>query len=307
MAAGQTGNAGVRNAAAPGTPRPDLLEDLGGAGPALHLAHANGFPPGAYRLFAEALAAHYHVVALPARPLWPGARPEEAPTWRTMAGDLLRGLEALGASGIVGVGHSMGGVQTLWAAIDRPDLFRAVVLIDPVILPAHWLWWLRLARAFGLDGRMPFVQGALRRRRTWPGYRACFDHYRGKQLFARCSDDALWDYVRAATREEGDGLVLRYPPEWEAHLFATVPADIWPDVPRLRVPCLVVRGEHSETFLPGALRRVAGLLPAARLATIPDTTHLLPMERPWETATAVLAFLTAGTFGGTIGLLGGHR
>jgi pimeloyl-ACP methyl ester carboxylesterase len=298
-----------KEATVSGTPRLDLLERLGGQGPVLHLAHANGFPPGTYRLFAQALATRYQVVALPARPLWPGSRHGEAPTWRALAGDLLRGLEALGAPapGIVGVGHSLGGVLTLWAAIDRPDLFQAVVLIDPVILPPHWLWWLRLARAFGLDARQPFVQAALRRRRTWPDTQACFDHYRRKELFDRWSDDALRDYVRAATRQEDDGLTLRYSPEWEAHIFGTVPADIWPDVPRLRVPCLVVRGEHSQTFLAPALARVARRLPAARIVTIPGAGHLLPMERPQETATAVLDFLTAGEFGGTMGVRGGNR
>jgi len=288
------------------TPRLALLEDLGGRGPVLHLAHANGFPPGTYRLFAQALATHHHVFALPARPLWPGSRPVEAPTWRTMAGDLRAGLEALAPGGIVGVGHSLGGVLTLWAAIERPDLFRAAVLIDPVILPPHWLWWLRLNRAVGLDGRQPLVRAALRRRRTWPDYQACFDHYRRKEFFARWSDDALWDYVRTATREEGDGLALRYPPEWEAHIFSTVPVDIWRDVPRLPVPCLVVRGEHSETFVPVALARVARLLPAARVVTIPGAGHLLPMERPQETATAILDFLTTGKFGGTMGVQGGN-
>jgi len=82
--------------------------------------------------------------------------------------------------------------------------------------------------------------------------------------------------------------------------------DIWRDVPRLRVPCLVVRGEHSETFVPGALARVARLLPAARVVTIPGAGHLLPMERPQETATAILDFLTTGKFGGTMGVQGGN-
>jgi pimeloyl-ACP methyl ester carboxylesterase len=294
-------------ATAPGTPRLDLLEDLGGQGPVLHLAHANGFPPGTYRLFARALAAQYHVVALPARPLWPDSVSAGAPTWRTMAGDLLRGLEELGAPGIVGVGHSLGGVITLWAAIDRPDLFRAVVLIDPVILPPHWLWGLRLARSLGLQARQPLVRATLRRRRTWPDHRACFDHCRHKDLFARWSDEALWDYVLAATREEGNQVGLRYSPQWEAHIFATVPADIWPDVPRLDVPCLVVRGQGSQTFLPGALARVARRLPAARAVTIPGAAHLVPMERPLETATAVLDFLTAGQFEGTMAVRGGDR
>lgn len=276
----------------PETPLLDLLEDLGGQGPVLHLAHGNGFPPGTYGLFAQALTARHHVVALPARPLWPGSLPGDAPTWRIMAGDLLRGMEALASNGIVAVGHSLGGVLTLWAAVERPDLFRAVILVDPVILPPHWLLALRLARALGLHSWVPLVRATLRRRRTWPDEQSCFDHYRHKPLFARWSDEALWDYVRAATRKVGDALVLRYPPEWEAHIFSTVPAGIWRDVPRLRVPCLVLRGEHSTTFVPGALARVARLLPEARIATLPDAGHLLPMERPSETATAILDFLT---------------
>ena len=39
-----------------------------------------------------------------------------------------------GLSGIVGIGHSLGGVTTMYAALQRPDLFRALVFIDPVFL-----------------------------------------------------------------------------------------------------------------------------------------------------------------------------
>ena len=242
------------------------VHEFGGDGPVVHLAHANGFPPGAYRALAETLTGSHRVVALPSRPLWPGSRPTSAPTWRPLADDLVAGLESLGLSGVVGVGHSLGGVLTLWAAIDRPDLFRAVVLIDPVLLPPAWLRGLRLLRLLGLGHRQPLVQGALRRRRTWPNRRACFEHYRDKPLFARWSDEVLGEYVRAGTQPRLDGGVeLAYPPEWEAHIFATTPLGIWRDVPRLHAPALVIRGEHSETFVPQAQARLARLLPRARL------------------------------------------
>ena len=274
----------------------DLLVDLGGHGPLLHLAHANGFPPGSYRRLARSLADDYHLVALPARPLWPGSRPAEALTWRPLADDLVRGLDARGLAGIVGVGHSLGGVLTLWAALasraGRPDLFRALVLIDPVILPRPWLWGLRLLRRLGLEEQQPLAQGALHRRRTWPDRQACFDHYRAKAVFARWSDAALWDYVESGTAVEAHGSVrLRYPPEWEAHIFGTVPLDIWRDVTRLRVPVLFLRGETSHTFRPGVLARLAHLLPHAATATIAGAGHLLPMEKPDETAAAIRAFL----------------
>jgi pimeloyl-ACP methyl ester carboxylesterase len=273
-------------------PQLDLLHDFGGDGPVIHLAHANGFPPGSYRLLAKALTTSYRVIGLPARPLWPGSRPESAPTWRPLAQDLIEGLEDLGLSGIVGIGHSLGGVLTLWAAIRRPDLFRAVVLIDPVILPPTWLWAMRLLRGLGLAQRQPLVQGALRRRSAWPSRQACFDRYRARSFFAAWSDESLWDYVNFGTRHREDGQVeLCYPPAWEARIFATTPTGIWRDVPKLRLPTLILRGEHSNTFRPAAARRMARHLPQAHFVTLPGAGHLLPMECPAETGAALRRFV----------------
>jgi pimeloyl-ACP methyl ester carboxylesterase len=209
-----------------------------------------------------------------------------------MAEDLAEALQELGLSGILGVGHSLGGVLTLWAAIDHPQLFGVVVLIEPVILPPTWLWSLRLMRALGLRDRQPLVQTARRRRRTWPSQQDCFSYLRSKALFSGWSDAALWDYVHAGTRPACGGLVeLAYPREWEAHIFATTPLTIWRDVPRLRCPVLVIRGEESNTFHSAAQRRMARLLPQAQFRTIPAAGHLVAIERPQETAAAVQIFL----------------
>lgn len=208
-----------------------------------------------------------------------------------MAKDLVQALGELGASGILGVGHSLGGVLTLWAALDQPQLFRAVVLIDPVILPPRWLWGLRLIRAVGLRDRQPFVQAALRRRRAWPSRQACFAHLREKPFFGNWSDEALWDYVQAGTAPaSGDQVELVFPPEWEAHIFATTPLAIWDDVPRPACPLLVIRGQESHTFLAAAQARMARLLPEAHFVTIPGAGHMVPIERPQETAAAIQAF-----------------
>jgi len=268
------------------------LHDFGGNGPVIHLAHANGFPPGAYRPLAETLTDSYHVIGLPSRPLWAGSRPERIPDWHPLAGDLIRGLDGLGLHNIVGVGHSMGGVCTLWAAVRRPDLLRAVALVDPVILPPVWLWMVRLLRLLGLERRLPLVQGALRRRRIWPSRRACYEQYRDKHFFAAWTEGSLWAYVEAGTRERADGQVeLTYPPEWEARIFSTTPTGVWRAVPQLRTPALVIRGARSDTFRPGSLARMRRLLPQARFVVIPDAGHLAPMERPVETGAALRDFL----------------
>jgi pimeloyl-ACP methyl ester carboxylesterase len=194
----------------------------------------------------------------------------------------------------------MGGVYTMWAALRRPDLFRALVLIDPVILPPSVLRKLRLMRLLGLRNRLPLVRGALRRRRTWPSLQACFDRYRGKALFAAWPDASLWAYVESGTRPRSDGQVeLLYPPEWEAHIFATPPADVWRHVPKLRTttapPTLVIRGERSHTFRLESQNRMQRLLPQTRFHVIPDAGHLVPMERPAETGEIITAFLSKVT------------
>lgn len=269
----------------------ELLYEFGGTGPVVHLAHANGFPPGSYRLLADTLVGRYRVIALPSRALWPDSQPSVR-DWRTLADDLIQGLDRLLLDHILGVGHSIGGVLTMWAAIRRPDLFRAVVLIDPVILPPAWLLLLRVMRCLGLYWRQPFVQGALQRRRTWPSQQACYESYRDKPLFADWPDASLRAYVKAGTRPRADGQVeLVYSPEWEARIFATSPVDVWSDVPKLRTPTLVIRGDRTNVFLPECQARMEKLLPHARYVVIPGARHLVPLERPAETGAAIQAFL----------------
>jgi len=146
----------------------------------------------------------------------------------------------------------------------------------------------------GLHRRLPLVRATLRRRRIWPSRRACTEHLATKPFFAGWPPASLSAYVNFGTRERPDGQVeLIYPPEWEAHIFATTPTDIWRYVPQLSTPVLAIRGERSPTFPAGSLARLARLLPKACTLTIPDSDHMVPLERPAETAEAIRAF--AGT------------
>jgi pimeloyl-ACP methyl ester carboxylesterase len=79
---------------------------------------------------------------------------------------------------------------------------------------------------------------------------------------------------------------------WEARIFATSPLDVWRDVPKLRIPALVIRGERTNTFRPECQARMEKLLPHARYVVIPGAGHLAPLERPAETGAAIQAFLS---------------
>jgi hypothetical protein len=50
--------------------------------------------------------------------------------------------------------------------------------------------------------QLPAVKIALRRRDHWSSRQEAFDHFRPKSVFARLTDEALWDYVSAGQGEE---------------------------------------------------------------------------------------------------------
>jgi len=213
--------------------------------------------------------------------------------WRELADDLAPFLGELKLDGIIGAGHSLGAVTTLLCAVANPRLFRALVLIDPVIVPAQMAPVVAAAVSLGLSSRTQWPVGARRRRTDWPDREALYRAYRAAPVFARWQDAFLRDYVASGTvPNSAGGLRLRYPPEWEARIFETVPADVWLSIPRLRhMPLLVVRGEHSTTYRRDAMRFMRWLLPQGTFVEIAGADHFVPMSRPEETAAAIKAFV----------------
>ena len=267
--------------------------DWGGEGPILHLAHANGFPPGTYNDFARRLAGPYHVLGMECRALWGTGEPVVLRHWRELAEDLARFLQEMELSNVVAAGHSLGGVTSLWCAAAHPELIRALVLIDPVILPAWFAPLWALAMCLGLNRRTPLVRHARQRRMEWPRRAVLLRAYRSARVFARWQEPFLRDYVDSVVTDTPSGGVrLRYAREWEARIFETPPPDVWCVLPKLRhVPMLVLRGEHSDTYRKDTMYLMRWLLPQARFVEIAGADHFVPMSRPEETAREILAFV----------------
>ena len=93
-------------------------------------------------------------------------------TWDDMADDLAQALRARGLEGVIGVGHSMGGVATLLASVKHPKLFRAVVALDPVLFTGSRLLLFHAARRCSGCGAA-FLPPA------WPGAAATLGLSRG--------------------------------------------------------------------------------------------------------------------------------
>jgi len=267
------------------------FDDFGGQGPLIHFAHANAYPPGTYRQLITRLAASFRILAVHQRPLWSGVSPKMIKDWHLLANDLIRFFDQQGLEKVIGVGHSLGAVATVMAATQRPDLFRALILIEPVFFSPALLDLLMQAWKNDMDGALPAVKIALHRRNHWSSRQEAFDHFRIKSVFARWTDEALWDYVTAGLVPSKDGgLRLAYPPAMEARVYALSANDPWEMVSRLTQPTLALRGSESDTLYVEAWELWQQTQGSAEFIVIEETGHLLPMEKPFLVAERIERF-----------------
>jgi len=248
-------------------------------------SHANGFNARTYRSLLQPLAGEMRILAIDLRGHGATTLPtviEGRDGWAEFRDDLLAFLGAATEGPVVLAGHSMGGTSSLLAAAAEPGRVKRLVLLDPVIMPPEALAD-RQAVA-----ESPLVQGALRRRASFPSKQAALEAYTGRGAFRTWSPEMVADYVEAGFRETPDGEVsLTCTPEWEASNFRTHNYDPWAAFAQSRCPIDIRRAEAGSTCrLEG---REAQLTVGGRIAiaTVPGTSHFLPMERPDVVAQAL--------------------
>ena len=277
--------------------------DYGGTAQSLHFLHANGYPPNCYKPLFKLLKTEYHVFGMLLRPLWQDSKPEELRSWHPLSDDLRRLLAStplpyghdVSAAKVIGVGHSIGAIVTLRTALHHPSLFKALVLIDPVLfVPRRLVLW-HIFRVIGLGDRVhPLIAGAKKRRRTFDELEKVSRSYRNRKIFRYMSDENLRIYIEGMTKPTADGKYeLVYSPAWEAQIYRTGlhDFDIWRELPHLKVPTLFLRGAESDTFLRNAAKMVKQKQPQAQVETLEESTHILPLEHPKEVFDMMQSFL----------------
>jgi pimeloyl-ACP methyl ester carboxylesterase len=276
--------------------------DLNGDGPPLHFLHANGYPPECYRPLLELLKREYRVFGMSLRPLWPDSNPDDIKDWNPFSDDLLRFLSSHETAPVIGVGHSIGAIVTLRAALRDQSKFRALVLIDPVLFPPRRLISWNFIRATGLGHRLhPMIAASQKRRRTFDDLNTVFRGYRKRKIFRYMSDENLRIYLEGITKPNNGGYELRFSPEWETRIYFTGlrDFDLWRDLPRLKMPTLFLRGAETDTFWEEAAKLVERKQPRVKMETLEKSTHLLPLERPKEVFDITQSFLKTLESGGS--------
>jgi pimeloyl-ACP methyl ester carboxylesterase len=269
--------------------------ELGENNPPLHFFHANGYPPECYLPLLTKLSTCYHVFAMLQRPLWPDSKPGEVNDWLPLTDDLLRYLDEHHSNPIACVGHSMGGLALLRAALREPERFRTIALLDPVLFPPYFspLWQLLYKSGLGYY-LLPLVSTAKNRRREFDDLDRLFNGFRHKPIFRYMDDESLQAYVEgiACSTDKGS-YQLCYSAEWEMRLYITAvwrDMDIWRELPNLKVPTLIVRGVETNTFWERTGKLVQRRQPKVKVEALEKSTHLVPLERPDEVANLIRSF-----------------
>ncbi|MEN9564375.1 MAG: hypothetical protein RIR73_2619 [Chloroflexota bacterium] len=270
--------------------------DLGGNGEPLHFLHANGYPPECYTPLLEHLKQNFQTFGMKLRPLWDGASRDDLQDWRPYSEDLLRFLSDRGTGPVIGVGHSIGGIVTLRAAMREPQKFRALILLDPVLMTPQILAAWNLIRWVGLGEKYhPMIPASQKRRREFSDLEFLFRGYRSKPVFRYVSDEGLRAYIAGITKPkvDGSGYELVYTPEWETHIYLTghQDFDLWRGLASFDVPTLIIRGDETDTFFQNAAKLVKKKNFKIQIHTMQKATHILPLEHPQEVAEIITNFL----------------
>jgi len=279
---------------------PQKIFSFGGTvgNPVINVAPANGFVPETYIPMMRSFLDSYQAVSLLPRTLW-GDRlpPEVTPTsdWGWIGEDLLAGIQRHEIQNLIAIGHSSGGIGTLLAALQEPQHFRALILLDPVIPTRKQCQMMAQVKSAGTADQLPLTQMALRRRSSFESIEEAYQRFRGKGLFADWPDEAVRLYAEYGTQSSENGVrSLTWPPEWEAYIFSTVHTQIWDLLPRVQdlgIPLLIASGGSSDTFIPEAIEDVRELIPRATYRSIEGHGHLFPQSAPAETAAMVAEWL----------------
>jgi pimeloyl-ACP methyl ester carboxylesterase len=271
-----------------------VIHELAGSAPhpIVLIAHATGFHGHAYLPVAKHLAPRCHCYALDFRGHGDTARPPGwVVSWDGYGDDARAAAETVaalpgGEGGIVGFGHSMGGACLLMAAAKRPELFRALVLFEPIVFPTD--------RDRDPDAPNPLRDGARRRRPVFDSFEAAIANYASKPPMAAFDPEALDAYVRHGFRQEGDHIRLKCDPDTEADTFDNGSKhDTWDRLDGIDVPVTVVAGRIDETQPAAVAEQIAERLPNGRYVPLPHLDHFGPMTHPAEVA-ELIARVAAG-------------
>lgn len=254
-------------------------------------SHATGFHGRCFNSTAALLADSAHCFSFDYRGYGDATLPHDwKVTWGGYGDDahVVAQHVARGSGPSIAFGHSMGGAALVMAALREPELFRALVLFEPIIFPP-------MIRESGKAGEpSPLSQGARRRRATFASFEEAIANYSAKPPLNVFTPEVLDDYVRFGFNSNPDNTVsLKCQPEHEARTYESGALhETWNDLPKLRMPVWIVSGATIPMSPAEFAKPLADAIPGSTFVQWEDLGHFGPMQDPQRIAQLITSIET---------------
>ena len=256
-------------------------------------SHGNSFPAGTYNVLlgqlrqrgfdVAAIDRFGHDAQYPVTSNWPHLVQQLA--------DFAAQQVAESGERVFLVGHSLGGILSVMAAAQHPQLARGVLMLDSPLISGWRATTVGVAKHTQMVGAVSPGRVSRQRRMSWASTDEALDHFGKKKVFAQWDPQVLRDYVTHGLHDEDGRRVLGFDRAVETAIYNTLPHNLDRLLRRhpLRCPAAFIGGLASVEMRQVGMaltRRVTG----GRIMML-DGSHLFPMEQPLATAAAMEAAL----------------
>ena len=228
-----------------------------------------------------ALCEDYHVLAMDQRGRGDSDWAKDGDyTTGAYVADLTGFCQALGLEKFILVGHSMGGRNSLAFGGENPQMLEKLVVVDvgPTLDPR---------------GSQRISQEIQNVPEEFDSFEAVLEYQNRQNRFA--SEAVMRRRVRYSTKELPNGktgwkydLLIR-----EQRRNGTVPPseDLWPSLPNIQCPTLILRGAESDILNPEVAQQMLTTLPNCKMVEIQQAGHMVFEDQPTDFIAALKDFL----------------
>lgn len=204
----------------------------------------------------------------------------QASTERALVLAKLKGLEQ-DPRPVIGMGHSYGGAMSIIMAAKRPELFSALVLIDPFMVTESSEQRYR--------SMTDFLVGKTREKEhRWQNEADVKTYMASRFMFKAWHPEAVEAFIAFNMNKHADGtLTLKCPGTVEAGVYDDKVTALWPSIRDLAVPTIILSGDQTVPFFAEAHEESAALKDNIELIKVKGG-HNYMQEYPRENAEIVL-------------------
>ncbi|HHT0593081.1 TPA: alpha/beta fold hydrolase [Legionella anisa] len=242
----------------------------------IHFAHGNGFPALCYKQMLDQLEKEFdycYIDKIGHDPLFPVGE-----NWHNLVLEVIASVKKQADRPVVAVGHSLGGILSVLAAAEQPELFKAVIMLDSPLIGTFKSSMVRLAKALGIIDRVTPAFRTRSRRIYWKDHDQLMSYLKTRELFKTFTDACLNDYITYGLEYKDDGYHLRFDRHIEYQIYRTIPHIIPNYEGKLLIPISLIYGDKSTVVGKMDVRYMKKYFNVTSHKI--KGTHLFPMEHP---------------------------